>query len=178
VEEVLGSGNELRGVSLGPVRGVGVPPQRLALTETSGIPRLHKTNAGEYRRRAILLVSVGVADVSGCATHGGRCGVLPSTEFMGEENLAELNPPWRQTGNVVNTATIVSDATLLETEQNFRCKKSAEECRVATVTHGLVDDPSLDPVFMVPLKVVNLRPRCGFLDLVEEPIPGSDVLLE
>ena len=114
--------------------------------------------------------SVVIEDVTGCI---GSCPMS-----MSKEAVSQLHRPWDGDATILGVEAVVVDATILQVEEDLWGEAIKEEAGIPSTPKGHGDTELLDALLVIPLGVMELRVRAGSLDLIEEGVPRSHILLE
>ena len=114
--------------------------------------------------------SVVIEDVAGCIGSGSMS--------MSEEAVSQFHRPRDGDATILGVEAVVMDATILRVQEDFWGEAIKEEAGVPTIPKGHGDTELLDALFVIPLGVVELRVGACRLDLIQEGIASSHILLE
>lgn len=114
--------------------------------------------------------SVVVEDVAGCIGSGPMS--------MSEEAVSQFHRSWDGDAAILGVEAVVADPTILQVEEDLWGEAIEEEAGITSTPEGHGDTKLLDALLVIPLSVVELRVGAGRLDLIEEGISSSHVLLE
>lgn len=114
--------------------------------------------------------SVVVEDVAGCIGSGPMS--------MSEETVSQFHRSWDGDAAILGVEAVVADPTILQVEEDLWGEAIEEEARITSTPKGHGNTKLLDALLVIPLGVVELRVGAGRLDLIEEGISSSHILLE